>query len=224
MRKPLKSPSEVLPSLAPAAPFRRLRAGVLLLLAPASLSATSLWLTPGGAEQNLVADLKASRVGDILTIVVLETTRLSASQNTTTAKNSSIDFTVSQFLYPPSADPWGTRGGNLPASGMEGGTSHTGGGSISNSQTLTTRFSVRVIDRLPNNQLVIEGVRVVFHSGERHFLVLTGVVRPVDIDRDNTIISSRIADARLEFLSEGTLTESQRKGWLTRVYDLVNPF
>lgn len=189
-----------------------------------SVDARSLWLSPGSSETSLVADLKASAIGDIVTVIVRETTRTANSQTTDTSKESAVSASVSQYLFPTSASSFGTHNGALPGTGFGGSSEHSGGGSITNNQTFTTQFSVRVIDRLPNRQLVLEGVRVVLVSGERHFLVLTGVIRPADISSDNTILSSRIADARIEFISEGTLTEVQRKGWLQKLNDLLTPF
>ena len=197
---------------------------LLFLSAPGLLSAKSLWLSPGSNESSLVADLKASNIGDLVTIVVRETTRTSNSQSTSTSKESSVQTSINQFLFPTSASNFGTHNGSLPNTDFGGASEHSGGGTITNAQTFTTQFTVRVIDRLPNQQLVIEGVRVILVSGERHFMVLTGVLRPADITSDNTILSSRIADARIEFISEGSLSEVQRKGWLQKLNDLLNPF
>jgi flagellar L-ring protein precursor FlgH len=70
---------------------------------------------------------------------------------------------------------------------------------------------------------VLEGVRVVTFSGETQYVVLHGIVRPDDIARDNTIQSSNIADARVQFYSEGTLTDAQKRGWLAKVYEKLRP-
>lgn len=107
---------------------------------------------------------------------------------------------------------------------MSGDNTHEGGGEISNQQTVTGRISVIVIDTLPNGNLVVEGVRVVSYSGETQYMVLRGIVRIYDIEVDNTILSSEIADARVEFISEGSLTENQRKGWFVKINNLLNPF
>ena len=80
------------------------------------------------------------------------------------------------------------------------------------------------IDLLPNGNLVIEGSRLVSFSGEKQYAILRGVVRPEDIANGNSVLSSSIADARVEFISQGAISESQRKGWWTRFYDAINPF
>jgi flagellar L-ring protein precursor FlgH len=71
---------------------------------------------------------------------------------------------------------------------------------------------------------VIEGVRVVSFSGETQFVVLHGLVRPDDIAPTNTVASSNIADVRIEFISEGSLTDAQKKGWFTKIYDTLRPY
>jgi flagellar L-ring protein precursor FlgH len=83
---------------------------------------------------------------------------------------------------------------------------------------------VLVTDVLPNGNLVIEGVRVVTFSGETQYVSLHGLVRPDDITSANTVASSNIADVRIEFVSEGSLTDAQKKGWLTKLYDTLRPY
>ena len=127
-------------------------------------------------------------------------------------------------MFSAAASGFGTHNGELPATNVSGDNTHEGGGEISNQQTVTGRISVIVIDTLPNGNLVVEGVRVVSYSGETQYMVLRGIVRIYDIEVDNTILSSEIADARVEFISEGSLTENQRKGWFVKINNLLNPF
>ena len=107
---------------------------------------------------------------------------------------------------------------------MSGTTTFTGGGQIQNNQTITTSAAVTVVDVLPNGNLVIEGLREVSFSKERQFVSLHGIIRPYDILPDNTVASVNIADARIQIVSEGTLTDSQKKGWLLKLNDKVNPY
>ncbi len=81
-----------------------------------------------------------------------------------------------------------------------------------------------VADVLPNGNLVIEGVRLVTFSGESQYVVLHGLVRPDDINPDNTVVSTNVADARVEFFSEGSLTDAQKRGWLSKLYEKLRPF
>jgi flagellar L-ring protein precursor FlgH len=188
----------------------------------ADVGATSLWMSAGSREQGVAADFRAARVGDILTIVVAETAAASSSQNKTTGSNSSVDGAVSQFLFPESG--FGTHNKNLPGVRFGGQSSFNGGGQVSNSQSLTGRAAVIVTDVLPNGNLVVAGARRLTFSGETQNLVLHGLVRPADIGTGNTVLSSNVADARLEFISEGTLTDAQKRGWLTNLYEKLRPF
>ena len=100
----------------------------------------------------------------------------------------------------------------------------TGGGQINNTEKIVAKIAVRVIDKLPNRNLVIEGTRRSAFSGETQDIVLRGVVRPEDIAANNTLFSYNVADATITFLSKGSLSNTQKKGWFTRVWDKVSPF
>lgn len=195
-----------------------------LALSASPASADSLWISPANPERPMFADRKAARVGDILTVAVSETAATQASQSKKSAKESSIDSGVSSFLFPAAASGLGLHNGALPASSMTGKSAFSGSGQVNNTQSLTARAAVLVSDILPNGNFVIEGVRVVTFSGETQYIVLHGLVRPDDISADNTVASSNIADVRIEFITEGSLSDAQRKTWLLKIYDKVRPF
>jgi flagellar L-ring protein precursor FlgH len=194
------------------------------LVSAAPASAGSLWKTAHARETAMYTDRKARRIGDIITVVVSESASVSASKRTKTDKTASVDAAVDAFFWDPAASNGGTHNGSLPQTKMGGTTEFEGGGEISNRQTISARAAVTVVDVLPNGNLVIEGSRFVSYSGEKQYATLRGIVRLDDITNTNTVASSSIADARVEFLSEGTISASQRKGWLSRVIDTVNPF
>lgn len=171
----------------------------------------------------MFADRKASRTGDILTVVVQESAATQSSQKKKTNTSSSIDTSVDQFLFPSSVSRLGTHKGALPAISFSGANDFSGGGEVNNSQTMNARAAVLVTDVLPNGNLVIQGVRRVTSAGETQHVVLHGLVRADDVASDNTVLSTNIADARVEFISEGALTDAQRKGWLTKLYDILRP-
>ena len=114
--------------------------------------------------------------------------------------------------------------GALPSISIKGSASTSGGGDISNNQSLSAQAAVLVSDVLPNGNMVIEGMRVVTFSGETQYVILHGIVRPDDVSSANTVASSNIADARVEFLSEGSLTDAQKRGWLFKLYEKLRPF
>lgn len=200
-----------------------------LVLALATLSALdaragSLWPAGAGMEHSMYADRKASRTGDILTVMVAESADATNTQSKKTSRTSSVQDAVSQFLFSAAASKFGTHNGELPSTQFKGAADNSGGGEVANSQSLTSKAAVLVTDVLPNGNLMIEGVRVVTFSGETQYVVLHGLVRPDDISPANTIFSSNIADARVEFVAEGNLTDAQKRGWLTKLYDKLRPF
>lgn len=195
-----------------------------LCLAAVSGRCDSLWTGPNNPERSMFADHKASRNGDILTVIVSEVAATQSSQSKKSNNSSSVDAGISQFLFPPAISSLGTKGGALPATKLAAKSDFAGGGEVNNSQSLTARAAVLVTDVLPNGNLVIEGVRVVSFSGETQFVVLHGLVRPEDVTSANTVVSSNVADVRIEFISQGSLTDAQKKGWLTKVYDKLRPY
>lgn len=194
------------------------------LLAATAASAQSLWPVGATGERSMFADRKASGAGDILTVIVSETANASNSQSKSSERTSSIEDAVNRFLFSAATSTFGTHKGELPATSIAGSGKYSGGGQVNNSQTLSARAAVLVTDVLPNGNLVVEGVREVTFSGETQYVVLHGIVRSDDIAPDNTVLSSNVADARVEFVSQGTLSDAQKRGWLAKIYEKLRPF
>ena len=190
----------------------------VLLLAP-GLVADSLW--PTNANRSMLADRRASRTGDIVTIIVQESVSSQNSQSSKADKASKADNAITQFLFPLAASAAGTKGGTYPGTAFDGSSSVSSAGEISNKASLTSRAAVLVTDVLPNGNLVLEGVRHVAMGGERQYMVLRGIVRPEDISSANTVPSTSIANATVEVITEGSLTDTQKKGWLTKLYETL---
>jgi flagellar L-ring protein precursor FlgH len=184
--------------------------------------AQSLWKET--ASVSMVSDRRAHAVGDILTILVQESNTASKDNSTKTGKSSGLDASISSFLFSPSASGLLTKGGQLPAIKLSGKHDFDGGGKINNSEKITARIAVRVADVLPNGNMVIEGTRQTAFAGEIQDAVLRGVVRGEDILANNTVYSYNVADATIKYVSEGTVSNSQKKGWFTRVWEKVTPF
>jgi flagellar L-ring protein precursor FlgH len=198
----------------------------LLLLGgtPSALWADSLWRDDATASRPMFSDHRATGVGDIITIIVQENNSTSKDNSTKTSRESGIDASISSFLYSPAASGLLTKGGQLPALKMGAKNNFNGGGAINNSEKIIARIAVRVVDVLPNRNLLIEGTRDTAFSGEQQTMVLRGVVRTDDVAANNTVYSYNVADATIRFTSKGSLSDSQRKGWFTKVWDKVSPF
>ncbi len=197
-------------------------AALLAAAAPVAATAGSLW--NDGRGRSMFADRKAARAGDILTVVVAESAAATNTQSKKSNRNSSLEDAVQRFVFSAAASNLGTHNGELPATSIAGKANYAGGGEVQNNQSLSSRAAVLVTDVMPNGNLVIEGVRVVTFSGETQYVVLHGLVRPDDISAANTVFSSNIADARVEFISEGQLTDAQKRGWLSKLYEKLRPF
>jgi flagellar L-ring protein FlgH len=193
----------------------------LLACSAGASRAGSLW--PAEAT-GMTADHKAGHAGDILTVVVQESANASSTQNQEATRKSRVNDAVQQFIFPAATSGLGTHAGQLPSFQVSGSSDYTGGGQVSNSQTVTSQAAVLVTDVLPNGNLVIEGVRLVSFSGETQYVVLHGLVRPDDIASNNTVLSSNIAEARVEFVNKGALTQAETPGWLSRIYEFLRPF
>jgi flagellar L-ring protein precursor FlgH len=199
---------------------------ILALLAPLAPAgngrADSLW--QDGQAQALVGDKRASHVGDLLSIIVQENSSTTKGTSTRTSRSTTIDANISSFLYSPQASGLLTHNGAMPALAVDAGSEFDGGGQINNSERILARISVRVIDVLPNRNLVVEGRRQTAFAGETQDIILRGIVRPEDISPANTVLSYNVADSSIRFLSNGAITDSARKGWFARLWEKITPF
>ncbi len=205
---------------------RATRLGVAVVAATLFLhvaaQAQTLWKDP--QARSMVSDRRARAVGDLLTIVVQENNTASKDNSTKSSKSSSIDASLDTVLFSPTASGFLTKGGKLPALKTSAAQSFDGGGKIKNEEKITARIAVRVVDVLPNGNLVIEGRRTTSFAGETQEAVLRGVVRGEDVAPNNSVFSYNVADATIRYISKGSVSDPQRKGWFLRVWDKVTPF
>jgi flagellar L-ring protein FlgH len=193
-----------------------------LLLFAAPLQADSLWHEDEGKP--MCADKRAGRVGDIVTILVQESSTATKDNSTKTSKQSNVDAAIATFLFSPTASGALTKNGQMPALKFSNASSFAGGGTINNSQNIVASLAVRVTDVLPNKNLIVEGNRESSFSGEQQTIILRGTIRSDDILPNNTVLSYNVADATIKFVTKGTITDSQRKGWFQRLWDKFSPF
>lgn len=185
---------------------------------PVAVLPQSLWLAD--ASQSMFADKRAAGVGDIITIIVSESSTASKNNSTVTEKKSSEAATITSFLFPGFL----AHKAAMPAVNYSSDLAHNGSGSISDSEAVVAKIAVRIVDVLPNGNFVVEGKRETAFSGENQTIVLHGVVRSADVASDDTVQSYNVADATIQIIGKGTVTDSQNKGWFTRVWDKLNPF
>ena len=177
---------------------------IILTLAAASAFGESLWPSSG---RSLISDRRAKGVGDILTVIIVESASATLKANTDTQK-------ATDLKAGPGIGPIYKMLKEVSFSGdMKSGAA----GSTGRSSSLLAKITVTVTRVLPNGNLEIQGNREVETNKERQVLRLSGVVRPEDIGADNTILSSFIADANITLHGRGDIAERQREGVVTRL-------
>ncbi len=183
----------------------------------------SLW-QENGAMGELFVNPKARRVGDIVTIKIVESSKASNSATTNTNRDSSVSVGIDKFLglenhISPSQ-------AINPFSRIAGSTSNkfTGEGGTSRSGDLSAYITTRVIGVLPSGNLAISGSRQIIVNNETQLIVVTGVIRPRDISSENVVLSTYISDARIAYSGSGIVNDQQRKGWLANILDVFSPF
>lgn len=187
----------------------------------------SVW--PGETTRNtLYQDLRARYIGDIVTIAVVEKTSAIKEATTSTARKSSDDIAIQKFLGLPLN--FGMRNflnqGNpfSPEIQSSYDSKFDGSGTTRRSGELNAVITTRVTGILPNGNLVIEGKKDTVVNNELQYIILSGIIRPEDITEQNTIQSTLISDARIEYSGKGVLADEQSPGWLRRILDNVWPF
>ncbi len=190
------------------------------------LTADSLW--KDDISRGPVADKKARFIGDILNVRVQESNAAKRAGKTSTERKSDVDASISNLFFtttnPTNDSQLFHHKGAFPAMKFANATKHEGSGSIDNSDSLTTRFAVRVVDVMPNRNLLVEGIRQSAYGGETQTIILRGTVRAFDIASDNSVFSYQIADMNIRYLSSGVVSGAQDKGWLMKFWDKISPF
>lgn len=187
----------------------------------------ALW--PGNTRgNNLFGDDKAAKVGDIITVTIDENATSTQSATTNTAKDSSINMQAPNVLGLPSSlgiQNFLNMGTQFdPSVNATIANSMQGTGTVTRNGTLSATISALITDIVPSGNLRIEGRRSVTINNEEQIMVLRGIVRPQDINFDNTIPSTLIADASISYSGEGVVADEQRKGWLAKILSKVWPF
>lgn len=200
---PLTEDSLGQPSRRPAAPP--------LALAPPD---ASLFRAGAGA---FLGDQRAARRGDILTVRINVQDRAEVGNTTARTRGGSENAGLTAALGLGVATPDPLIAGNSKSQ-------FNGSGNISRSETISMTMSAIVTDVLPNGNLMIRGRQEIRVNYELRELIVTGMVRPQDISRDNSIRHTQIAEARISYGGRGQLTQAQQARWGQQIYDALFPF
>jgi flagellar L-ring protein FlgH len=167
----------------------------------------AIW-SPNSIFANLGMDLKASRVDDLVTIVVLEKASAVATGDVKTQRASTAQSSIQAAGgITKAAGPWA----NLAKTNTN--TQLQGTGTTSRGTTLTATVSARVVNVLPNGYLVVEGVKRVQVNSENQVITVRGVVRPYDLDPTNSVPSDRVAQMEIQVNGKGVIGDSIRRPW-----------
>ncbi len=168
----------------------------------------------------LFEDIKARRIGDTITVVLEESTNASKSASTSAKKDT--DFTT------PSPTVFGKTvtkdGREVLVMDVDSGYEFSGEGDSSQSNSLTGSITVTVVDIHPNGNLVVRGEKLLTLNQGSEVIRISGIVRPIDVTPQNTVLSTKIAAAEITYSGNGLVAESNRAGWFTRFFSAIWPF
>ena len=184
---------------------------VLVLCAVSSLAcvpAAADNLYKGGNWPSVAADNKAQGVGDIVTIVIYEAASASNRVSQKSGKKTDVGG--------------GLSAGPISESGtLNFGGNYAGSGEVSRTEQLVARMTASVIDHLPNGDFLIEGQQKLLVNGENRDIIVRGRIRRADIDSNNSIPSSRIADAQISYDGKGFVSRSAKPGLLNKIFSFL---
>lgn len=174
-----------------------------------------------GLTSPLFEDIRPRRVGDIVTVVLVERTNASKSASTSTSKDNSIDVANPTLLGNPLSFGVGPLGNSRRTleNDLESSKTFDGEGASAQSNQLTGNITAVVTEVLPNGYLRIYGEKVIsINQGDEH-ITLSGIIRPTDILADNTISSTLIAGAEIAYGGAGVVADSNDMGWLGKFFN-----
>ena len=183
----------------------------------------SLWRS---GRRGFFNDQRASQIGDILTVQIEIDDKAQVSNSSNRTRSSQTSAGVSNFfgietslggLFGGGFDP-----GNLITA--QGESDATGQGAINRQEKIELTVAAVIVDLLPNGNLVIAGRQEVNINAELRELTVSGVIRPEDIDANNTISHTQIAEARINYGGRGQISAVQRPNWGQRVGDAITPW
>ena len=173
-----------------------------------------------GYDVRLYEDRTARRVGDIVTITLDEETNASKDANTQLGRQYSYALPTPTLMGKPLV-----YNGTPVSFDVNSDQDFKGGGSSSQSNALSGVITATVVRVKPNGNLVLQGQKKLTLNRGDEYVTLTGEVRPYDIGPDNTVPSTRVANARISYTGDGALADSSRAGWLSRLFmSVIWPF
>ena len=178
----------------------------------------------------LFEDSRARRVGDIVVVKLVENTKAQNKAETSSNKKSSNDYQVANMFNRGHAGfipfmPIGPQPSvGIPILDTESASGINSTGKTKRENYVTTSLATRVLRVLPGGLMEIEGAREIRVNEETEYMVVRGMIRSKDVSADNSVLSTQIADASIEYYGKGVLADKQKPGWFSRLMDNVWPF
>jgi flagellar L-ring protein precursor FlgH len=159
----------------------------------------------------LFEDVKARRVGDLITVVLEESINASKSASTEADKDSSVDL--------PAPTLFG-KDGPLDAlvNSIDSAQEFNGEGETTQENSIEGNITVMVHQVYPNGYLLVKGEKLIELNEGSEVVRISGIVRPVDVTTDNTVLSNQVANAQITYKGKGIVTDSSKPGWLTKFF------
>lgn len=199
-------------------PGARLRAVLLPILITCSARTESIW-----DSENMIGDRKF-RVHDLITVVIDEQSE-ARTEGTQEAERSSVrDLDLIDFFGVRGRGMQAGNDSTRPAIRYRYSAERDKEGEITHREDFTAKVTGRVVEVLPNGNLVFEARKSIRIGEEMSTIIFSGEVRPQDISESNTVHSDFVADAHIEYHGKGAVTDAIRRGWLTRLFDFANVF
>ena len=172
------------------------------------VEAKSLWVDNG--TLSLYADKKARNVGDILTIVINESTTQTASKSRNNSKSGSVNVGTGTGIFD-----------FIKAFSASGSDSFQADGSATDTSRFNGQITVTIVEVLPNDNMIVEGTQSIWQNRDEHKITLRGVIRRDDVTINNTVPSTKVADASIRFDGKGPLNAKQRQGIITQLFNFL---
>lgn len=177
---------------------------ILFIISP--LSAQSLF--EDSTYKGLVTDARSYEIGQLLTVLIYESATASSSTDADTEKATSFGLSAS-------------NGSNQESANLGINSDFNGGGTLTRTGKFVASVSVTIIEVTDKGELIVQGTQDLEFNNEVQSIELKGRVRPRDISAENTVISTRVADAKIKYVGDGLLTDRETPGILTQIFNFI---
>lgn len=197
---------------------------------PPAVTDGSLWRD----NASIYGDRRARQVNDLVTILITETTSATKKATTNTSGDSNAEYNISDLFgmqtdfgiqkLPIIKNQYAPGAVFSPHAQGSSNSAFKGAGDTARQGTLTARITAKVVELLPNGNMVLESRKELIVNNEKEIIVLRGIIRPDDITSTNTVLSQNVADAQIYMVGDGVVADKQSQGWLVRMLDNIWPF